>query len=74
MSSHNSGSVVAILLDTGNLVLRNRPDDDALDPIWQSFDHPTDTLLPGGKFKLDNKTKKPRYLTSWKNRKDPATG
>ncbi|MCH93318.1 G-type lectin S-receptor-like serine/threonine-protein kinase, partial [Trifolium medium] len=74
MSSPNSGYVVAILLDTGNLVLTNRPDDDALDLLWQSFDHPTETMLPGGKIKLDTKTKKPRYLTSWKNRKDPAMG
>ncbi|MCI68262.1 G-type lectin S-receptor-like serine/threonine-protein kinase, partial [Trifolium medium] len=52
MSSSNTGSVVAILLNSGNLVLRNRPDDDvAIDPLWQSFDHPTDTWLPGGKIK-----------------------
>ncbi|XP_061362375.1 G-type lectin S-receptor-like serine/threonine-protein kinase At2g19130 isoform X2 [Gastrolobium bilobum] len=44
------------------------------DFLWQSFDHPTDTWLPGGKIKLDNKTKKPQYLTSWKNNQDPATG
>jgi hypothetical protein len=69
------GSVVAILLDTGNLVLRTRPNDDASNPLWQSFDYPTDTWLPGGKIKVDNKiTKQPRYLTSWKNLEDPATG
>ncbi|KAJ6741328.1 S-LOCUS LECTIN KINASE FAMILY PROTEIN [Salix purpurea] len=34
-----------MLLDNGNLVIR-----DALDSIiWQSFGHPTDTWLPGGK-------------------------
>ncbi|CAK8536519.1 unnamed protein product [Lathyrus sativus] len=69
-----SDSVSAILLDTGNLVLRNRPNDDALDPLWQSFDHQTDTFLPGGKIKLDKKTKQPQFLTSWKNREDPSTG
>ncbi|XP_004487351.1 G-type lectin S-receptor-like serine/threonine-protein kinase At2g19130 [Cicer arietinum] len=74
MSFPMSSSVVAILLDTGNLVLRNRLEDNASDPLWQSFDHPTDTWLPGGKIKLDNKTKKPQYLTSWKNKKDPSTG
>ncbi|KAK2424470.1 G-type lectin S-receptor serine/threonine-protein kinase [Trifolium repens] len=75
MSSSNTGSVVAILLDTGNLVLRNRPDnDDAIDPLWQSFDHQTDTFLPDGKIKLDKKTKQPQYLTSWKNNEDPSTG
>ncbi|WJX69150.1 non-specific serine/threonine protein kinase [Trifolium repens] len=75
MSFPKSVSVVSMLLDTGNLVLRNRPnDDDASNHLWQSFDHPTDTWLPGGKIKLDSKTKKPQYLTSWKNKKDPATG
>ena len=44
------------------------------DSLWQSFDHPTDMWLPGGKIKLDNKTKKPQYLTSWKNNQDPAMG
>ncbi|XP_058779979.1 G-type lectin S-receptor-like serine/threonine-protein kinase At2g19130 [Vicia villosa] len=74
MSFPKSDSVSAILLDSGNLVLRNRPNDDASDPLWQSFDHPADTWLPGGKIRLDNKTKKPQYLTSWKNKEDPATG
>ncbi|KOM43949.1 hypothetical protein LR48_Vigan05g155400 [Vigna angularis] len=74
-SSPRSGSVVeAVLLDSGNLVLRDRPNDNASEPLWQSFDHPTDTFLPGGKIKLDHKTKKPQYLTSWKNTEDPATG
>ncbi|CAL5200476.1 unnamed protein product [Lathyrus oleraceus] len=74
MSLPKSVSVSAILFDSGNLVLRNRPNDDASDPLWQSFDHPADTWLPGGKMKLDKKTKKPQYLTSWKNKEDPATG
>ncbi|CAJ1956430.1 unnamed protein product [Sphenostylis stenocarpa] len=75
MTSPRSGSAVeAVLLDSGNFVLRYRPNDDTSEPLWQSFDHPTDTFLPGGKIKLNNKTKKPQYLTSWKNIEDPATG
>jgi len=74
MSFPKSGSVVAMLLDTGNLVLTNRANDDVSNPLWQSFDHPTDTWLPGGKIKVDKKTKQPQYLTSWKNMEDPAMG
>jgi hypothetical protein len=57
----------ARLLDTGNLVLKNR----ASEVLWQSFDHPTDTLLPGMKVE-DDKTG--WSLTSWKNNNDPAPG
>ncbi|CAL0303928.1 unnamed protein product [Lupinus luteus] len=74
LSSPSSGSVVAVLLDSGNLILSNRPDATESEALWQSFDHPADTWLPGGKIKLDNKTKKPQYLTAWKNSEDPATG
>ncbi|KAK7257492.1 hypothetical protein RIF29_31511 [Crotalaria pallida] len=74
MSSPSSGSVVAVLLDSGNLILSNKPDASESEALWQSFDYPTDTWLPGGKIKLDNKTKKPQYLTAWKNNEDPASG
>ncbi|XP_012571988.3 G-type lectin S-receptor-like serine/threonine-protein kinase At2g19130 [Cicer arietinum] len=74
VSSPKSGSVVAMLLESGNFVLGTKPDDDALDLLWQSFDHQTDTFLPGGKIKLDMKTNQPQYLTSWKNKEDPSTG
>ena len=38
----------AFMSDDGNFQLLNS----SSDPIWQSFDHPTDTLLPGQVFKL----------------------
>ncbi|KAI9086695.1 hypothetical protein K1719_031289 [Acacia pycnantha] len=72
LNSTTSKSVVAVLLDSGNLVLRDKPE--SSENLWQSIDYPTDTWLPGGKIKLDNKTKKPQYLTSWKNSEDPAQG
>ncbi|KAI4322600.1 hypothetical protein L6164_022277 [Bauhinia variegata] len=71
LSSTSSSSVEAVLLDTGNLVLRQGTGSDY---FWQSFDNPTNTWLPGGKIKLDNKTKQPQYLTSWKNSENPAPG
>ncbi|XP_028787779.1 G-type lectin S-receptor-like serine/threonine-protein kinase At2g19130 [Neltuma alba] len=69
----SSSPVEAVLLDSGNLVLRDRSNA-TKDFLWQSFDHPTDTWLPGGKIKLNNRTKQPQYLTSWKNSEDPAEG
>ncbi|XP_020223096.1 G-type lectin S-receptor-like serine/threonine-protein kinase At2g19130 [Cajanus cajan] len=74
-TSPSSSSVVAVLLDSGNLILTESPNDaSAEESLWESFHHPTDTWLPGGKIKLDNKTKQPQYLTSWKNNENPATG
>ncbi|MED6166761.1 hypothetical protein PIB30_112607, partial [Stylosanthes scabra] len=74
LSPSNSDSVAAVLLDSGNLILSDKPNPSESDSLWQSFDHPTDTWLPGGKIKLDKKTGKPQYLTSWKNTQDPGTG
>uniref|UniRef100_J3KXT5 non-specific serine/threonine protein kinase n=1 Tax=Oryza brachyantha TaxID=4533 RepID=J3KXT5_ORYBR len=39
-------SVVLVLLGSGNLVVRDKANDSMV--FWQSFDYPTDTLLPGG--------------------------
>lgn len=73
-SSTSQNSVVAVLLDSGNLILSNKANVSESEALWQSFDFPTDTWLPGGKIKLDKRTKKPQYLTAWKNKEDPATG
>nr|CAD1819305.1 unnamed protein product [Ananas comosus var. bracteatus] len=40
-----SNSTVAVILDTGNLVLRDGSDPSRV--FWQSIDHPTDTWFPG---------------------------
>nr|XP_009796865.1 PREDICTED: G-type lectin S-receptor-like serine/threonine-protein kinase At2g19130 [Nicotiana sylvestris] len=42
--------------------------------LWQSFDYPTDTLLPGAKLGYDKRTQKKSVLTSWKHFYDPAPG
>ncbi|KAA8519926.1 hypothetical protein F0562_014164 [Nyssa sinensis] len=60
----------AKLLDSGNLVLITTNDS----VVWQSFDYPTDTALPGMKLGLDNRTGLNRILTSWKSKDDPAQG
>ncbi|GAB4860581.1 hypothetical protein Ancab_035741 [Ancistrocladus abbreviatus] len=64
-----------ILLDTGNFELRelnsNGTDGQLL---WQSFDHPTDTLLPGMKLGYDLTTGKNWSISSWLDVDLPATG
>ena len=62
---------VAQLQDSGNLVLVQGKNEKV---IWQSFDHPTDTLLPGMRLGLNRITWLDRFLTSWKSQDDPGTG
>ncbi|KAK6932449.1 Bulb-type lectin domain [Dillenia turbinata] len=59
------------LLDSGNLVLVK--ENSAL-YVWQSFDHPTDTMLSNMKIGLDRKTGQNRFLTSWRSGDDPGQG
>ncbi|KAF2285888.1 hypothetical protein GH714_008718 [Hevea brasiliensis] len=62
------------LLDSGNFVLRNRNDGDSGIYLWQSFDYPCDTLLPGMKLGWDSRTGLSRHLSSWKSLNDPSIG
>ncbi|KAI3843123.1 hypothetical protein MKX03_031302, partial [Papaver bracteatum] len=59
-----------VLGDDGNLVLREGSNPSVV--IWQSFDYPTDTWLPGAKLGFNKKND--QSLTSWRSREDPATG
>ncbi|KZV20527.1 hypothetical protein F511_21041 [Dorcoceras hygrometricum] len=70
----SGGNTVAELLDSGNLVLRLENDADPDNYLWQGFDHPTDTLLPGMKLGWDSKTGLNRYINSWKSEDDPSVG
>ncbi|CAL5441335.1 unnamed protein product [Camellia sinensis] len=75
-----SSSNSARLLDSGNLVLFQGGDDtngsSSTSSViaWQSFDHPTHTMLPNMKLGLDRRTGLNRFLTSWKSHDDPGTG
>ncbi|BFG29368.1 hypothetical protein CerSpe_156420 [Prunus speciosa] len=60
---------VAQLLETGNLVVK-----DGNELVWQSFDYPTDNLLPGMKLGWNSKTRLNKVLSSWKDADDPAPG
>ncbi|KAD4384905.1 hypothetical protein E3N88_25073 [Mikania micrantha] len=67
--SMNVTNPVAQILDTGNLVVTEESN-----TIWQSFDHPGDTYLPGMKVGKDLITGIDRQWTSWKSLDDPSSG
>ena len=59
-------------MDSGNLVIRDGNDGNSGNYLWQSFDFPTDTLLPGMKLGWDLKSGLVRTLSAWKNWDDPS--
>ncbi|XP_019155961.1 PREDICTED: G-type lectin S-receptor-like serine/threonine-protein kinase At4g27290 [Ipomoea nil] len=69
-----SGSVqnnpVAKLLDSGNLVVK----DANANFLWQSFDYPTDTLLPGMRIGKNLVTGLEISVSAWKTETDPGPG
>lgn len=65
---------VAQMLESGNLVIRELNDENPENFLWQSFDYPTDTQLPGMKLGINLVTGLQRYLSSWKSSDDPAPG
>ncbi|XP_055834141.1 G-type lectin S-receptor-like serine/threonine-protein kinase At4g27290 isoform X5 [Solanum dulcamara] len=76
-STNTSRSVqnpVAILLDSGNLVVKDANDDNPENFLWQSFHFPTDTHLPEMKLGKNFKTGHEVYLSAWNNDNDPAPG
>nr|XP_010942054.1 G-type lectin S-receptor-like serine/threonine-protein kinase At2g19130 [Elaeis guineensis] len=73
-TASTSNSTVAVLLDTGNLVIRNGVTSNRHRLIWQSFDHPTDTVMPGGCLGLNKITGERQSITSWENSDNPAPG
>jgi hypothetical protein len=69
------GNVTAAqLLDTGNLVLSADGSGSGPSVAWQSFDYPTDTLLPGMKLGVDTRAGITRNITAWRSPSDPSPG
>ncbi|MCD7461674.1 hypothetical protein HAX54_046798 [Datura stramonium] len=66
-----TGSLIARLQDSGNFVLQ---DETRNTTLWQSFDHPTDSLLPGMKLGYNLTTMQNWTLTSWLSITIPASG
>ncbi|XP_022877606.1 G-type lectin S-receptor-like serine/threonine-protein kinase At4g27290 isoform X4 [Olea europaea var. sylvestris] len=65
---------VAVLLDSGNLVVKDANDDGQGNFLWESFNNPTNTLLPGMKLGWNFITGMEVYLSSWNNNDDPSSG
>ncbi|KAJ4867575.1 G-type lectin S-receptor-like serine/threonine-protein kinase [Raphanus sativus] len=70
IDSNSSADVQAVLLDSGNLILRDGPTSSAA-VLWQSFDYPSDTWLPGAKIRWNTTSK---FITSWNTLEDPSPG
>ncbi|KAM4103088.1 hypothetical protein ACJW30_06G053200 [Castanea mollissima] len=66
----SNGNASATLLDSGNLVLR----DENSNILWQSFDFPSHTFLPGMKLGYKNNSGKSWSFVSWRNLSDPSPG
>ncbi|KAL8505610.1 hypothetical protein ACS0TY_016741 [Phlomoides rotata] len=61
----------ALILETGNLVVKDANDNII---VWQSFDHPSDTLLPSMSMGWNYVTGVEIYFSSWRSDDDPAPG
>ncbi|KEH38828.1 S-locus lectin kinase family protein [Medicago truncatula] len=60
------------LLESGNLIVKDEIDPDKI--LWQSFDLPGDTLLPGMSIRTNLVNGDYKGLVSWRDTQDPATG
>ncbi|KAE9617913.1 hypothetical protein Lal_00037981 [Lupinus albus] len=69
-------SPIVQLLNNGNLVLKDEKDKSNNEGsfLWQSFDYPSNTLLPEMKVGWDLKKGLNRRLTAWKSWDDPSPG
>lgn len=72
MANSATNNTVATLLNTGNLVLADASN--ATTIFWQSFDHMTDTFLPGAKLGRNKVTGATHRIVSTKNLFDLAPG
>ncbi|KAK8527329.1 hypothetical protein V6N12_054547 [Hibiscus sabdariffa] len=73
-SRNAAEETVAQLLDSGNFVVKDRNNSDPENFLWQSFDYPCDTFLPGMKIGRNFVTGFERHISSWKSMENPASG
>ncbi|PRQ44981.1 putative protein kinase RLK-Pelle-DLSV family [Rosa chinensis] len=69
-STNISNGSSAVLLDNGNFVVKDVMGAD----LWESFNNPGDTHLPGMLMGYDSHSGKRNFLTSWKSENDPSPG
>lgn len=71
MSNTIAGSNSSVkLLNNGNLVVLSS--NGAM--LWQSFENPSDTILPGMPMRTTHKTHPPWRMIAWKGPEDPSKG
>ncbi|RDY03967.1 G-type lectin S-receptor-like serine/threonine-protein kinase, partial [Mucuna pruriens] len=74
ISSKAVNNPIAYLLDSGNFVVKNGQETNEDSVLWQSFDYPGDTLMPGMKLGWNLEIGLERSVSSWKSVEDPAEG
>ncbi|CAN8245123.1 unnamed protein product [Cochlearia groenlandica] len=65
-------NTIAVLLETGDLVLSS--DSDRTNKYWESFNNPTDTFLPGMRVRVNPRSGENRAFIPWKSENDPSQG
>ncbi|WMV44843.1 hypothetical protein MTR67_038228 [Solanum verrucosum] len=70
----SNNNTIAVLTDQGNLVLRDKNELNESVLLWESFNHPSDTLLPRMKIGQNTRTGEQIVVTSWKDEKNPSLG
>ena len=73
----SAGNFTLTIEDDGNLVLTGGGGGEEAVLLWQSFDHPTDTFVPGMNITLDRRNGSivgQTLFTSWRSPDDPAPG
>ncbi|KAF7805944.1 G-type lectin S-receptor-like serine/threonine-protein kinase [Senna tora] len=68
-SVKSNATVLGVLGDDGNFILRDTSNSSNV--LWQSFDHPTDTWLPGAQLRIQDPS---GQLSSWTDTNDPTPG
>ncbi|GMN61958.1 hypothetical protein TIFTF001_031046 [Ficus carica] len=71
-SSKQAKKPIVQLLDSGNLALRDDEDVNSEAYLWQSFDYPSNTFIPGMKLGRDLRRGLNRRVSAWRNWDDPC--